>query len=77
MDLSIYYNEVIFPVNAAKEDDISLATYLSGGNYDGDKSSEFGIFDKQSIYLTQMSAQLIDATKRGLTIKPNVQQYDN
>ncbi|CAB4401014.1 unnamed protein product [Rhizophagus irregularis] len=155
MDLSIYYNVVIFPVNAAKEDDISLATYLSGGDYDGDKifccwdprivknyknspllaldprikssfdvnnqtiddllssvkssqieskiqeiildicfkdmetprglydrwhklqSSEFGIFDKQSIYLAQMSAQLIDATKRGLTIKPNVQQYDN
>ncbi|POG62303.1 hypothetical protein GLOIN_2v1697445 [Rhizophagus irregularis DAOM 181602=DAOM 197198] len=41
------------------------------------QSSEFGIFDKQSIYLAQMSAQLIDATKRGLTIKPNVQQYDN
>ncbi|CAB4373736.1 unnamed protein product [Rhizophagus irregularis] len=37
MDLSIYYNVVIFPVNAAKEDDISLATYLSGGDYGGDK----------------------------------------
>jgi hypothetical protein len=41
------------------------------------QSSEFGIFDPQSIYLAQMSAQLIDATKRGLTIKPSVQQYDN
>ncbi|GES84689.1 RNA-dependent RNA polymerase RdRP [Rhizophagus clarus] len=155
MDLSIYYNVVIFPVNVAKKGDVSLATYLSGGDYDGDKifccwdprivenyknsplqeldprikeafdsnnqtigellssvessrieskvqeiildiyfkdmetprglydrwhklqSSEFGIFDTQSIYLAQMCAQLIDATKRGLTIKPNVQRNDN
>ncbi|RIA86457.1 RNA dependent RNA polymerase-domain-containing protein [Glomus cerebriforme] len=154
MDLSIYYNVVIFPVNVAKKGDASLATNLSGGDYDGDKifccwdpqivkayknspilsldpriknafdknnqtlnellssvnsnqmdsviqeiildiyfkdletphglydrwhklqSSEYGIFDKQSIYLAQMNAQLIDATKRGLIIKPNVQQND-
>src|SRR3954451_17776599 len=41
------------------------------------QSSEFGIFDKQSIYLAQMSAQLLDATKQGLTIKASVQQSDN
>jgi hypothetical protein len=37
MDLSIYYNVVIFSVNVAKKGDVSLATYLSGGDYDGDK----------------------------------------
>ncbi|CAG8543731.1 4237_t:CDS:1 [Funneliformis caledonium] len=36
MHLSIYYNVVIFPVNAERGD-VSLATHISGGDYDGDK----------------------------------------
>ncbi|CAI2188642.1 7158_t:CDS:2, partial [Funneliformis geosporum] len=101
MHLSIYFNVVIFPVNAERGD-VSLATHISGGDYDGDKeviidnyfkglepilglydrwhklqSSRFGISDKQSIYLAQMCAQLVDSTKQGLTIKPSVRQSDN
>ncbi|CAG8543750.1 4238_t:CDS:1 [Funneliformis caledonium] len=40
-------------------------------------SSRFGISDKQSIYLAQMCAQLVDSTKQGLTIKPSVRHSDN
>src|SRR5688572_2371741 len=40
-------------------------------------SSGHGIADKQSIYLAQMCAQLLDATKQGLTIKQSVQQRDS
>jgi hypothetical protein len=44
MELSIYYNVVIFPVNAAKEDDLPLAAYLSGGDYDGDKVHTYNFY---------------------------------
>ncbi|PKY14080.1 hypothetical protein GLOIN_2v1581910 [Rhizophagus irregularis DAOM 181602=DAOM 197198] len=41
------------------------------------QSSEFEIPNKESVYLAQMCAQLIDATKQGLTIRPSVQQRDS
>jgi hypothetical protein len=41
------------------------------------QSSEFRTSNKESIYLAQMCAQLINATEQGLTIKPSVQQRDN
>jgi hypothetical protein len=41
------------------------------------QSSKFGLSDELSIYLAQMCAKLVDATKQGLTIKPNVFQRDN
>jgi hypothetical protein len=41
------------------------------------QSSEFGISNKESIYLAQMRELLIDATKQGLTIKPSIQQRDS
>ncbi|RIA95241.1 RNA dependent RNA polymerase-domain-containing protein [Glomus cerebriforme] len=154
INLCNYYNVVIFPVNADLVDNVPLATYMSGGDYDGDKifccwdpkiveayknsqpspldprvenafdknkqtidtllstnsnriesklqeiilnsyfedletprdlydywhklqSSEFGMSNEESIYLSQMCAKLIDATKQGLTIKPSVQQRDS
>ncbi|GET03785.1 RNA-dependent RNA polymerase RdRP [Rhizophagus clarus] len=150
-NLSIYYNVVVFPVKG----NIPLASYLSGGDYDGDKifccwepkivkhfinqeliptksevedaftankqtvdellsstipnkideklqevildncfkdleptlgrydrwhrlhSSKFGLSNDLSIYLAQMCAKLVDATKQGLTIKPSVLQHDD
>ncbi|CAI2192044.1 20001_t:CDS:2, partial [Funneliformis geosporum] len=154
MHLCNYFNVVIFPVNVASKGDFSLASYISGGDYDGDKifccwdpqivkpyknspllpidprvksafdesnqtidelsstkssqiefklqgiildnyfkdlemprglydywhrlqSSEYGISNEHSIYLAQMCAQLLDATKQGLTIKQSVQQRDS
>ncbi|CAB5179184.1 unnamed protein product [Rhizophagus irregularis] len=98
MDLSIYYNVVIFPIFCCWDPrivknyknspllalDPRIKVLLIYGNAawfirslaqtDKRQSSEFGIFDKQSIYLAQMSAQLIDATKRGLTIN---QMFNN
>ncbi|CAG8619159.1 7239_t:CDS:2 [Funneliformis mosseae] len=154
MHLCNYFNVVIFPVNVASKGDFSLASYISGGDYDGDKifccwdpqivkhyknspllpldprvksafdesnqtideltstkssqiefklqgiildnylkdlemprglydywhrlqSSEYGISNEHSIYLAQMCAQLLDATKQGLTLKQSVQQRDS
>ncbi|CAB4445584.1 unnamed protein product [Rhizophagus irregularis] len=41
------------------------------------QSSKYGLSNKSSIYLAQMCAKLVDATKQGLNIKPNVLQYDS
>ncbi|RIA96761.1 RNA dependent RNA polymerase-domain-containing protein [Glomus cerebriforme] len=41
------------------------------------QSSNYGLSDETSIYLAQMCAKLVDATKQGLTILPSVQQRDN
>ncbi|GBC02694.1 hypothetical protein RclHR1_04760009 [Rhizophagus clarus] len=37
VNLCNYYNVVVFPVNVDSNDNVPLATRLSGGNYDGDK----------------------------------------
>lgn len=41
------------------------------------QSSKDGLSHKSSIYLAQMCAKLVDATKQGLNIKPGVLQHDS
>ncbi len=53
MHLSNYYNVVIFPVNVASKGDPSLASYISGGDYDGDKVNYFFLYlKKEKVFLS-------------------------